>query len=310
MDGRRRCASFRVTVERMPTPDSPFLGSASSLTPQRLRGKAYKRVTRDVYVLADRDLDLRTRVQAMRTVFPEAAVCDVTAAALLRLPVDDDGLVHLDRGPGASRTVREGVKVHRLGIPPERVHDLDGIPVADGPRLFADLAAQLDLEALVALGDQVLRRWSAEDVDAAVEAHGRRRGAVLLARAVPLLDKGADSPPETRARLRLHAAGFTRLQHQLVIRDAYGGWLARPDLGDPVAKVTVQHEGAVHFLKRAKQRAKDVARDELARQAGWEVVVSTAIDDARPDRLIAKVESAYLRQARVLGPLVLPCRLR
>lgn len=294
----------------MPTPDSPFLGSSSTLTRQQLRSKAYTRVSRDVYVLADRDLDLRTRARAALAAFPEARVCDVTAGALLKLPVDDDGLVHLDRGPRAPRSERAGIRVHRLGIPAERVHDLDGIPVADGPRLLADLSGRLDLEALVALGDQVLRRWSAEEVAAAVATHGRRRGAVLLARAVPLLDRGADSPPESRARLRLHAAGFTLLQHKLVIRDAHGGWLGEPDLGDPIAKVAVQHEGAIHFEKGAKQRVKDVARDELARQAGWEVVISTALDDARPDRLISKVESAYLRQARVLGPGVLPCHLR
>ena len=302
--------AFCATVCGMPTSDAPFLGSASELTRQRLRGTAYTRVSRDVYVLADRDLDLRTRVQAARLVFPEANVCDVTAGALLKLPVDDDGLVHLDRGPRAARSEREGIQVHRLGIPSERVHDLDGIPVADGPRLLADLSARLDLEALVALGDQVLRRWTAEEVAAAVTAHGRRRGAVLLARVVPLLDAGADSPPETRARLRLHAAGFTRMQHKLVIRDPHGGWLGEPDLGDPIAKVALQHEGAIHFEKGAKQRAKDVARDELARSAGWEVVVSTAVDDARPDRLMAKVEGAYLRQARVLGPGVLPSHLR
>lgn len=294
----------------MPTPDAPFLGSSSELTRQRLRGKAYKRVSRDVYVLADRDLDLRTRVQAALTVFPEATVCDVTAGALLKLPVDDDGAVHLDRGPRAPRSERSGIRVHRLGIPPERVHDLDGIPVADGPRLLADLSAKLDLEALVAVGDQVLRRWTADEIAAALTAHGRRRGAVLLGRAVHLLDAGADSPPETRARLRLHAAGFTRLQHKLVIRDAHGGWLGEPDLGDPVAKVAVQHEGAVHFLRGAKQRAKDVGRDEVVREEGWEVVVSTAVDDARPERLVRRVESAYLRQARVLGPGVLPSHLR
>ena len=290
--------------------EAPFRGSTSGLTPQRLRSKAYTRVSRDVYVLRDRELDLRTRVEAARTVFPDAVVCLGTAAQLLRLPVDDDGIVHLDRGPRAARSERAGVKVHRLGIPPSRIHGLDGIPVADGPRVLADLSASRDLEGLVALGDQVLRRWKQSDIDAAVEDHGSRRGAVLLRQAVPLLDAGADSPPESRARLRCHAAGFTGLRHGVIVRDRHGGWLGQPDLGDPIAKVSVQHEGAVHFEKGAQQRRKDVDRDEVVRQEDWEVVISTAVDDARPHRLLEKVTRAYLRQARLLGPGVLPRHLR
>jgi hypothetical protein len=202
------------------------------------------------------------------------------------------------------------VQVHRLGIPPERIHLLDDIPVADGPRLFADLSATLSLEGLVALGDQVLRRWKTDEIGAAVADHGRRRGAVLLRQAVPLLDKGAESPTESRTRLRLHAAGFTALRHGVVVRDVAGGWLGEPDLADEVAKVSVQYEGAVHFEKGTERRRKDVDRDEVVRQQDWEVVVATAADDRRPDRLIEKVKRAYLRQARLFGAQVLPFHLR
>jgi hypothetical protein len=127
---------------------------------------------------------------------------------------------------------------------------------------------------------------------------------------VPLLDKGADSPAETRARLRLHAAGFVALRHKVVVRDAAGGWLGEPDLADEVARVAVQHEGAIHFEKGARQRMSDVARDEVVRQEDWQVVASTAKDDARPELLVAKVTSAYRRAAKLWGRHVLPLHLR
>ncbi len=94
------------------------------------------------------------------------------------------------------------------------------------------------------------------------------------------------------------------------MRDGAGGWLGVPDLADPAAKVSVQHEGVVHFEKGADQRRKDVDRDEQVRREGWEVVVSTAIDDAQPSRLVDKVTRAYLRQAQLLGAHVLPPHLR
>jgi hypothetical protein len=39
-------------------------------------------------------------------------------------------------------------------------------------------------------------------------------------------------------------------------------------------------------------------------------VVSTALDDAEPEKLIAKVTAAYRRAARLWGPHVLPAHLR
>ena len=151
---------------------APFLGSSSELTRQRLRTPRYRRLSRDLYVVHDEavedeeqnvefTLDLATRIAAALVVFPNSTVCLETAAAWLNLPVEDDGLVHLDRGPGASRSERAGIKVHRLGIPEHRTFLSRGVRVADGPRLVTDLSAGLSLEPLVVLGDQVLRRWPA-----------------------------------------------------------------------------------------------------------------------------------------------------
>ena len=289
---------------------SPFLGSASGLTPQRLRAKRFRQVARDVYVLGDRALDLRTRVLAARVLLPDAVACGRTAALLHRLPIRDDGRVHLARAPGAPRSEQSGVVVHRTRLHGEDVTVDRDVPVTAEPRTWVDLAAVLDLESLVALGDPVLRRWGRHRLEAAVERRRGHRGVVLARLALPLLNAGADSPAESRARLRLHAAGFNALVHGVDVRDELGGWLATPDLADPLARVAVQHDGLVHLVGDPERRRQDIQRDELTRQQDWQVVVSTAVDDRQPQLLVDKVADAYRRSGRLRGAHVLPSHLR
>lgn len=294
-------------------PPQPFLGSTSGLTPQRLRARRYRHLSRDLYVvrgeLTERE-ELLVRVRAAVLAMPGAVPCRQTAALLVRLPVDDDGLVHLARGRGAAWSARPGVAVHRLVVAPDERLLVQGLEVTDGPRTFVDLAADLPLEDLVAVGDVVLRRYGRAPLLAAVAAAEGRSGVRLARTAVALSDAGADSPAETRARLRLHAAGFLGLQHGVVVTDSAGGWLAAPDLADPVARVAVQHDGLVHLQGDPDQRRADVMRDELSRQSDWQVVVATARDDRQPHLLIDRVADAYRRNARYLGPGVLPPFLR
>jgi hypothetical protein len=91
---RTRCHDLRQRVRMT----SPFRGSTSGRSPQVLRGKRYRCLSRDLYVLLPAQVDLRTRVQALRLVLPDAVPCGLTAGLLLKLPVDADGLVHLARG--------------------------------------------------------------------------------------------------------------------------------------------------------------------------------------------------------------------
>lgn len=299
-----------------------FVGSMSGLTPQRLRGRGYERLSRDLYVVRGSDVDLRTRTEAALLVFPDAVPCLTTSGLLQKLPVDDDGLVHLARRRGAPRSERDGVLVHRMPVDDDERLDLDGLLIADGPRTFVDLAARLQLESLAAVGDVVVRRYGLPALQAAVDRRRHRPGIVLARAVLPLLDGGADSPAETRARLRLHAAGFTDLRHGVTIRDAAGGWLAAPDLADERAKVALQHDGAVHFADdltagtgqarrdAVRRRRQDVQRDELTRQVDWQVVVGTALDDRRPHLLVDKMTDAYRRSTRLWGEHVLPPHLR
>lgn len=288
---------------------APFLGSDSGITRGRLRGPGYEHLSRNLYRLVGAELTLPERVRAAQLVFPDGIACHRTGALLLGLPVDDDGVVHLARRAKASRSERTDWLIHRLPLAAHEIATVGGIRTTTSIRTFLDLSATLSLEELVAVGDVVLRRTSRKALEKAVGRASGRRGVVLARTALPLLDAGSDSPAETRARLRLHAAGFTRMRHRVDVRDEGGQWVSRPDLADELAKVAVQHEGLAHFERGAKQRRQDVDRDELTREQGWEVVISTAIDDARPGQLVRKVTAAYLRQAQRMGPRILPPHL-
>ncbi len=287
-----------------------FLGSASGLSMQQLRARRFRRLSRDLYLDRTDPCDVRRRAEAALLAFPDGVICSFTAARLQRLPVDDDGQIHVARGRKAARSERPDITVHRTPVPADEQLVLAGLTMTYGPRTFMDLAGLLHEEALVAVGDALLRRYPLQALHDAVAARPGHRGVVQARAVLPLLDAGSDSPAESRARLRLHAAGFRDLRHGVVITDAAGGWLAAPDLADARARVAVQHDGLVHLLGSPAQRRTDLQRDELSRQAGWEVVISTALDDAEPELLVTKVAAAYHRSAQRLGRAVLPPVLR
>lgn len=292
-----------------------FLGKDSELTRGVRRGSRFARVSRDLFVEDERkavtfhDLDVRTRVEAALTLFPGSVLGGRTAFLLTGVPIRDDGQVHLMRKPEGSHSERKGIEVHRTALRDDDVMDVEGRSVVRGPRALADLAGDLTLDELVAAGDVLAGRYPAEEFARAITRAHRRRGVVVLRQAVPLFDSGSASPAETRARLRLHAAGFTAMVHKVIIRDKAGRWLAEADLGDPVAKVALQHEGKIHFEKGEEQRIRDITRDDGSRSMGWQVVNSTKLDDRQPGMLIRKITEAYYRAAQLRGVQVLPDHL-
>ncbi len=273
----------------------PFLGSTSLHTRQQLRARRFRRLSRDVYVLATREDDLLLRAAALQQVLPDAVVARQSAAVLLGLPADDDGLLHVVRAPGRSVSRRPGVCTHREPIADHEVLQVRGTAVTTPVRTFLDLARVLDPVELVVLGDAVARREGLHVLAEAAHGAGRRRGAAAARRALRDVDPGSDSPAETRTRLLLHAAGFRGLRHQVTVVDEHGGWVSRPDLADPHARVAVQYDGLVHLDRGAEGWRADIDRDERTRAADWQVVVLTARDLRYPASAVDKVAAAYGR---------------
>lgn len=295
---------------------APFQSALTSVTRQQLRGPGFLSLLRGVRMRAPTGpVRFEDRCRAALLALPDACLDRLAAAVLWRLPVDPPDRISLTRAADAGASERPELLVRRADLHADDRDVCRGLPVTALARTWVDLGAVLDVVELVCVGDVVLRRLSApaetagadrcgdgeaaarSTMSAAVGRARGRRGVATARAALPLLDARSASPGETRCRLLLHEAGFRALRHAVPIRDRAGGWIAEGDLADVTARVLVQYDGLIHLLGDPRQRAGDIARDELSRMAGWEVVVLTAHDLAHPSLAIHKVASAYERAA-------------
>ncbi|MFF5173117.1 endonuclease domain-containing protein [Micromonospora sp. NPDC000089] len=130
---------------------------------------------------------------------------------------------------------------------PEDVRDRAGLLVTAVPRTCWDLARWLDVVEAVTIIDGLLARRMV-DVPTLREyalARAGQRGWRSLLRAVDLADAGAESPQESRTRVRLVLAGLPRPQTQWVVANG-ARFVARLDLAWPEFRVAVEYDGLWH----------------------------------------------------------------
>ena len=264
-----------------------------------LDGARFRRPHRGVRVPVALPPSLQLRCAAAALVLPPgAAFSGWTAVDLCDLPRPAGGA----RGPSSlSVRVPSGIPVPQVagvdageGLRPGGTCTLpgSGLQIVHPVELWCDLAPSLPFVDAVALGDAVRRRWADDArMAAAVRGRARARGVVALREVLASVRHRVDSPMETRLRLLLLAAGVPPpVCGQDVSLD--GGWVARPDLSWPAARLAVEYDGDVHRTDRAQWR-RDVARKELLEDLGWRVLVLTADDVLRhPERTVARVRAA------------------
>ena len=85
-------------------------------------------------------------------------------------------------------------------------------------------------------------------------------------------DGFAESPPESRLRVRLHMQGYRNFMPQ--VRVELEGRRFYLDLADPVWGVALEYNGGWHYT--AEQRAKDSFRKNALKNAGWDVFEVTS----------------------------------
>ncbi len=269
----------------VPTPIAgrPFrLAEATDLgvSPNELRGPAYRQLFRDVYVAADLHDSIELRCDGLTLVLPKSiAFSHHTAASLFGLPVPDEDCIHV------TATDPRHVPRKRLGlIPHESIGESEirlwnGRRTATPERTWLDLAHPLDRDDLVILGDAMLRRelTSTAALAEAVARSGRRRGVQAARNALPLIRPRVDSPMETLVRLILVDAGLPCPEPNIDVYDEYGGWIGRPDLQYRELKIAIQYEGDHHRTSR-RQWKRDIQRDEAMSDDGWEIIRVTSDD--------------------------------
>ncbi|RYV52586.1 endonuclease domain-containing protein [Pengzhenrongella frigida] len=250
--------------------------------------------------------DVVARCRAALQVLPDGAVFShVTALRLREIEVpwslERDNLLHVVVPTRSGRPQRPQIRAHVSGrIDPAR-SPICGLAVTSPAQTWLHLAAALDLGELVVLGDAMLRRklppttWGALE-DAAAASSGAR-GVRTARLALPLLRSGTDSSMESRARLVLVHAGLPCPEVNTPVLDAWGRFVALPDLSYPELRIAIEYDGDVHRTD-ARTWRRDIARREALQALGWRIITLTADDVIRfPTRMVSWVRAAINARA-------------
>jgi hypothetical protein len=208
-----------------------------------------------------------------------------TAAELhgLTLPsTASDDLLHVGALRPADAPHAEGIRGHRLQYAGEP-WQANGLPIPDPIEVFCQMGADLGVEDLVVIADEIMNRSSLDEEAVRtkmIERIGlfRRTGAARLATAARLARRGTRSPAETRVRLVLEAAGLPRPELNGPITDpSTGEYLGSPDFVWRAQRVVLEYEGEQHRLDQGQFRY-DIVRYEELTAAGWRVLRATGDD--------------------------------
>lgn len=273
------------------------------LTPKQVRGARFSAPTTGVRV-EHPDPSLVDRCRAIaRVVHPEAAFARTTALRLLgvELPwrLADDAAVHVVTPRRVERPQRLRITAHYCGQKRLDVVDHLGLRVTSASQTWLQVAHGLDRDALVVLGDALVRRThpltTVHEMRRLLDATYKMRGIALCREAIELVRPGTDSPMESRLRLMICAAGLPEPAVNHPAYDAGGRFLALPDLSYPRLKVAIEYDGDHHRTDRATWR-RDVERRQRLEEDGWLIITATADDVIRhPDRVIHRVRRALTR---------------
>ena len=264
---------------------------AGWLTPAQLKGPAWRRLFRDVYVDATVPVTHRLRARAAAAVLlPGAVVSGRSAAVLWDVGLagpDDD--VEVTLPPGSHPRRHPGLVVRRAPLPERDVCTRARVRATTPEATALRVAALLPRdEAVVALDRMVAA--GALDLSALQARVAVPGAATARARAVCALADGlAESPQETRLRLVMARGRIPAPVAQYVVRHA-GHFVARVDFAWPERKVAVEYDGIWHGEKG--QFARDRRRLNALQEAGWRVVFVTAADLHDVPRLMATLRAA------------------
>lgn len=247
------------------------------LTPTQLRSSAWVRLGRDVYADSrlDRDHELACRAAALR--LPDyVAFAGPSAAALLgvRHAADFSDPVHVVVADTVRLGNSRGLLVHRVALNPTDIDASGDLRRTSPERTVWDLASWLDLVRSVPIIDGMLAD-GAITVDALTRyaaSRRPRRGLRRTLRAIELADGRAQSPQESRLRVRLVLAGLPVPESQFGV--VVGSYVLHPDLAWPEFKVAVEYDGAWHA--DADQLHRDRRRLNKLVAAGWIVLHVTS----------------------------------
>lgn len=291
----------------------PFRGSetvrAGELTWGVLSGPRFRRMGPDVYVAAEVPGSplLQVRAALVRG-GPSGVATGWSACVALGLDVAP-GEVPIEIAVSEGRpSAGPALIVSRPCLTADEIETTDGVRHTSALRTAFDLAARAgpDMSAVdrvigpltdaVVAADALARHggFSTDDLLEFAACRPRRPGVTLVRTVAALLDPGAESPPESRMRVKLVLAGLPAPTTQF---PALG---YRTDLAWPRFRVALEYDGRDHAV--SDRRARDIDRIEALRRAGWLVIVVTARQLARPRWVVDRVREALVSRGWVPEP--------
>lgn len=281
----------------MPGPQTTADIRAAGATRWQLR-RQWRPVLRGVRVWHEEALTRLLVVRAAALTLPAgSAVGGRTAAWLHGVDVaEQDAPVEVVLPRAAAYAPRDGLQVRRALLAGGDVVEVEGLPVTSPVRTAFDLARLEPLVEAVACLDALTHAGAVTPAQIEAYAAGCRgwRGVRRCADALSHVDGAAESPMESRLRMLLVRDGLPRPVVNQPLHDAYGCFLARPDLR--IEHVLVEYDGSLH--RDREQFDRDLRRQNRLVDAGFTVLRYTGVEVYRRPGSIA----AQVRRALLAGP--------
>jgi hypothetical protein len=248
-----------------------------------IRGEI-RRVLQGVYVVADVPDDLALRAAAAALVAPAGTVvCGRTAAWLYGVDALAMGAhrvlpdVDLMVPAGRSAARRAGVLGCSGPLADEDVVHVGAVPVTVPARTAADLARLLPRPDALASLDALLRQGltTVGEINDVLGQFAGYRGVLQARELTALASPLAESPQESRTRLRCVDAGFPAPEPQVIVRRPDGLFVARLDMGWLDLLRALEYDGDEYHSTPEDLRHDRLRREEVE-TLGWKVAVVTS----------------------------------
>ncbi|WP_369597261.1 type IV toxin-antitoxin system AbiEi family antitoxin domain-containing protein [Micromonospora sp. NBS 11-29] len=198
--------------------------------------------------------------------------------------------------PHMQRRAESGLALHQLTLNAAEIDRVDGVSTTTPVRTVADLVLRVARYPAVCVLDSALNRGLLTEADIPLVLAGvaGRRGAVDARGFVAEADGRAQSPLETRVRLRCVDGGVPPDVLQLHVRDEDGYLLGIGDIAWRHARLIAEADGRAPHLAPGAVYADRFRQNRLI-NAGWRILRFTWSDTLRPDYIPQTVREALRR---------------
>lgn len=258
-----------LPAELIDKPFTPRMAALYGVTARQLQGARVRSLFSGVYVGAHVDVTARVLAGAVKLILPPGAVVSYSTAALfhgadVRRSLDRDVYVTSLR---EAKIRRPGICSTSAYLEKGDVVVVDDVPITSPVRTAFDLARQRDLIERVVGVDAMLNRGGCDlaELAAYVVDRGWWRGIRWAREALIHAEPKAESPMESKQRMRLILGGLPRPEAQFILLDRAGLFVARLDHGYEKWKVAPEYDGRDH----AETWQQDNHRHQHVEDQGW-----------------------------------------